>query len=77
MNRITLSTDLKFVECWNNGNRIYFVPVRSSLHDSVGIARDYLRKWSGEEPTLSNELSERLKAIDATFTRLAFSADYR
>ncbi len=75
MNVIELSQDERFVECWHNGVVIRHIPTKGHLHDTVSEAREYLRKWTGEEPILSKNLKRRLDAIDSLITKLAYGKD--
>jgi hypothetical protein len=81
MNRITLSTCGRFVELWNNGNRIWWTGIGSAsgdLHQCVGAARDYIRKWAGDDsPEISKELRAKMADIDAMICRLAFAGEWR
>ena len=77
MNVIELSTDERFVECWHNGTVVQRFPTVGRLHETVYDATQYLRKWTGLEPTLSKNLKERLDAIDILFTKLAYGEEWR
>jgi len=72
-NRLTLSEDGQFVECRNNATLCYTVHIGGQLHDAVARGREYLRKWSVEEPEVSKELKARMDANDSLMTRLAFA----
>ncbi len=72
MNVIDLSQDERFVECWHNGSVIHRLSTVGRLHKTVGEARDYLFKWSGQEPILSKTLKGRLDAIDQALIQLAY-----
>ena len=77
MNRITLSSCDKFVEVWNNGNRVHMFHIDGMLADVTGRAREWVRKWTGDEnPEISKELKIKLNASDSTFQRLAFGGGW-
>ena len=78
INVISLSTDGRHVELWNNGNRIRTVAVQGRLHEAVDNCRQYIRQWGDDEcPTIERELQAKLDASDATLARMAFGAEWR
>jgi hypothetical protein len=76
MNRIHLSDCGNFVECWHNGTKSYTVHIGGQLHDAVGRAREWFRKWAGAEPEVGKDLKARLDASDSLFSRLAFGGGW-
>jgi len=53
LNVIQLSEDKEFLECWNNGTRVYTVHIGGQLKDAVSRAQEWFRKWSGGAARLS------------------------
>lgn len=69
MNRILLSDCGQFMECWNNGSRCYTVHIGGQFADALGRAREYFRKWGGDEmPHISRQLAAM---VDADFPAMA------
>ena len=78
MSRICLSTCGKFIECWNNGNKIRTCSIQVfGFWDAIGDALDYLRKWTGAEPEIDRELKAKMNAADAAYSQLAFGSEWR
>lgn len=78
MNMIHLSNDERFIEGWHNGAIIITAPVANGqFWNAIATVRDHLRKWSGQEPTLSAGLAARTKAADANLQRMAFAEHLR
>jgi hypothetical protein len=43
----------------------------------MGQCLDYLRTWTGEEPTIGKELKSAMKASDAAFASMAFAGQWK
>ncbi len=61
INAISLSACGKHVQAWNNGNMIWTVPSSPDLLVAIAAAKDYLRRWAGDdEPEVSRELQGKV-----------------
>lgn len=78
MGNICFSTDRVHVEAWYNGTRCTTAAVDVyGVHGAMGICLNYLRQWSGQEPTIDKELKAEMDRIDSLFCELAFAGKYR